>query len=186
MKALSESKLPGKSSRTVTFRINSSTLAKLKEHARENRSTVNALVNNLLLHAIKWNITAAKSGWVPTERGVLRAILENLGNETIVGIAEREGKTLPRDICLSMYGACGIKEWLEVIKLRSAAAGFDLTTMRGKNESIFVLRHEMGEKFALHSKLFYESAFKNLGYKAVLEASENTLIFRIPDKLFSE
>lgn len=180
MKARSEPKQEYRSSKTITFRINSQILAKLKDHAVHDKSTLNALVNRLLLQAVNWNLTAAKSDWVPAERGVVKTILGSLGDEEIVKIAQMTGRTLPRDICLSMGMDYEVENWLEIISLSSAVSGFDLTTMSRKKEHVFVLRHDMGKKFSLHLKSFYEQAFWNLGCDASFEESENTLVFRIP------
>lgn len=186
MKTQSEPKQGSTSSRTITFRVNSDTLAKLRDHAAHEKLTLNALVNRLLLQTVKWNITASKSDWVPAERGVVMAILESLDDESIIQIAKKQGKSLPRDICLSMRGNYGLKEWIDIINLWSTIAGFNLTTMHANGQSVFVLRHDMGKKHSLHIKSFYEQAFRGFGCDAAFEASENTLVFKIPDRSLSE
>ncbi|HKU33051.1 MAG TPA: hypothetical protein VJR22_04325 [Candidatus Nitrosotalea sp.] len=171
---------------TVTFRLDSKVLAKLKTHAQYEKSTVNALVNKLLLQAIEWDVVAAKSSWVPIEDKVIKLILEKLDDKEIVQVAQKEGKTLPRDLCLSMRGNYGISEWIDMMKIKSFVAGFDLTAIHDENESVFVMRHDMGEKYSLHSKLFYEQAFKDLGCDATFQISENTLVIKIPKRYLSK
>lgn len=183
METQSEPIIHDKPTRTVTFRINSHVLEKLQVHAKFEKSTVNALVNKLLFQAIEWNVIAAKSNWVPTERDVIKSVLDNLDDETIVQIAKREGKTLPKDLCLSMHGICGMDEWMNIIKLRSYVAGFDLTSMNDDKGSVYVMHHDMGKKYSLHSKSFYEQAFKEFECDAVFEDSENTLVFQISKQL---
>ncbi|GEM_PF-4815710 len=172
--------LNDKPTRTITFRVNSQVLAKLKDYARRDKSTVNALVNKILLQAIEWNVIAAKSSLMPTERDVVKSILDNLDDETIVHIAQRKGKTLPRDLCLSMHGSCEINDWIDIIKLGSSVTGFDLATMNDESGTVFVMRHNMGKKYSLHSSSFYKQAFKEFDCDAIFEASENTLVFKMP------
>lgn len=182
MESQVESQKYEKYTATITFRLDSNVIAKLKESARCEKSTVNALVNKLLLQAVEWSITAAKSRWVPAEGQVIKSILERLDDRTVTQIASTEGKSLPRDLCLSMRGNYGISEWIDIIKMRSSVAGFDVTTIHNEDEDVFVIRHDMGEKYSLHLKSFYEQAFEDLGCSAAFEISENTLVFKIPKK----
>jgi predicted HicB family RNase H-like nuclease len=46
--------------KTVTFRIDKQVLDKIKSHASFERITLNALVNQILAHAVDWDIVAAK------------------------------------------------------------------------------------------------------------------------------
>ncbi len=180
LKSQDESQRYNEPTGTVTFRVDSQVMTKLKDYAKYEKSTVNALVNKLLLQAVEWDIAAAKSRWVPVERQVIESILDKLDDKMIAQTAQMEGRTLPRDLCLSMRGNHEIGDWIDIIKLRSAVAGFNLTATQEGEESVFVMRHDMGEKYSLHSKLFFEQAFKELGCDATFEASENTLVFRIP------
>jgi len=186
MKTQADSQKHSDSAGTVTFRLDSKVLAKLKTHAQYEKSTVNALVNRLLLQAVEWDVVAAKSNWVPTEDQVIKLILEKLDEKAIAHVAQTEGKTLPRDLCLSMRGNYGINEWIDIIKTKSSAAGFGLTTIHNGNESVFVMHHDMGEKYSLHSKSFYEQAFKDLGCDATFQSSENTLVIKIPKRYLSK
>lgn len=180
MESQDESQRYNEHTGTVTFRVDSQVLTKLKDYAKYEKSTVNALVNRLLLQAVEWDIAAAKARWVPVERQVIMSILDKLDDKMITQTAQAEGNTLPRDLCLSMRGNHEIDDWIDIIKMRSAVAGFDLTAMQEGEESVFVMRHDMGKKYSLHSKLFYEQAFKELGCNATFEISENTLVFKIP------
>ncbi len=166
--------------RTVTFRIHAQTLEKLKQYSACEKSTVNAVVNRLLLQATEWDIAAAKSKWVPTERELIRSILDKLDDDDIIQVAQTEGKIVPRDMCLSMRGNYDIKDWIDIIKMRSAAAGFDLTQINEEKRTVFVMRHDLGKRYSLHCKTFYEQAFESLQCTATFEVSENTLVFKVP------
>ncbi|MDE1763827.1 MAG: hypothetical protein KGH88_06250 [Thaumarchaeota archaeon] len=82
--------------------------------------------------------------------------MERLDDRTVTQVASTERRALPRDLCLSMRGNYGISEWVDIIKMRSSATGFDVTTIHDEDEDIFVIRHYMGEKYSLHLKSFYE------------------------------
>lgn len=180
MKSQAESQQYREPTGTVTFRIDAQILTKLKEHAIYEKSTVNGLVNKLLLQAVEWDIVAAKSKWIPTERELIKSILDKLDDKIIVQVAQAEGKSIPRDLCLSMRGNYSVNDWLDIIKMRSVVAGFDLTELNAGKMMVFVMRHDLGKKYSLHCKAFYEQAFESLECPATFEISENTLVFKIP------
>ncbi len=180
MKSQAEFQTNKERARTITFRIHARTLEKLRKYSAYEKSTVNAVVNKLLLQAAEWDIVAAKSRWIPIERELIRSILDKLCDGDIIHVAKAEGKTIPRDMCLSMRGNYGINDWIGIIKMRSAAAGFDLTQINEEKMTVFVMRHDLGKRYSLHCKTFYEQAFESLQCPATFEASENTLVFKVP------
>lgn len=186
MESQAESQKYRESTGTVTFRIDAQILAKLKKHALYEKSTVNGLVNKLLLQAVEWDIVAAKAKWIPTEREIVKSILDKLDDKMIIQVAQEEGKQIPRDLCLSMRGNYSVNDWIDIIKMRSAVAGFDLTEIDAGKMMAFVMRHDLGKKYSIHCKAFYEQAFESLECPATFEISENTLVFKIPKSNLSE
>ncbi|MFZ1075850.1 MAG: hypothetical protein WAN47_00285 [Nitrosotalea sp.] len=167
---------------TVTFRLDSKTLKKLKNYANFERHTLNAVVNQLLSHAINWDISSAKTGWVPVEGSVLTTILDNLDEETIIDIAKMAGNTIARDMSFSMTGSFGVREWVTILRLRAKSAGFGFSQIEGKNFVTFVIKHGMGIKCSLHWKTFYEYGFRQLECPVTFEITENTVVYKIPKK----
>lgn len=167
---------------TVTFRLDSTTLKKLKNYANFERHTLNAVVNQLLSHSINWDILSAKAGWVPIEGSILTAILDKLDEETIVEIAKMAGNTIAKDMSFSMTGSFGVSEWVNILRLRAKSSGFGFSQIEDKNFMTFIIKHGMGIKCSLHWKTFYEYGFRQLGCPVTLEITENTIVYKIPKK----
>lgn len=167
---------------TVTFRLDSRTLKKLKNYANFERHTLNAVVNQLLSHAINWDIVSAKAGWVPVEGSILTAILDNLDEKTINDIAEMAGNTIAKDMSFSMTGSFGVHEWMTILRLRAKSAGFGFSQIEDKNFVIFIIKHGMGMKCSLHWKTFYDYGFRQLECPVTFEITENTVVYKIPKK----
>ena len=102
----------------------------------------------------------------------------------IIPVAQEEGKHIPRDLCLSMRGSYIINDWIDIIKTRSAVADFDLTEIDAGKMMTFVICHDLGRKYSIHCKVFYEQVFESLECPAIFEISENTLVFYIPKSNF--
>ncbi|MGI0047150.1 MAG: hypothetical protein ACREBB_08190 [Nitrosotalea sp.] len=172
----------GEKNKTVTFRIDKGVLDKIKSHASFERITLNALVNQLLAHAVDWDIAASKSGWVPVPKALLMSWFDKLDDKTIQSIAEEKGKLVSKDMLFAMKGKSGVWEWISVIRGRAKAAGFSFTQIDDKNEIKFIMRHGMGIKWSKHFKAFYETAFKELGCNVKFDLTENTIIYRLDKK----
>lgn len=169
-------------SKTITFRIDSSVLDKLKNHSKFEKITLNALVNQLLAQAIDWDVKAAKSGWVPIEKSILEETLHNLNEKTVIDIAKMAGKIIAKDMAFSMVGNFGVNEWISILKLRAKAAGFGFSEVNDGEFMKFIMRHGMGSKCSLHWKTFYEYCFKELGCPVSFDVTENTVVYKIPKK----
>jgi len=168
--------------KTVTFRIDKEVLDKIKSHATFERITLNALVNQLLAHAVDWDIVASKSGWVPVPKALLTSWFDKLDDKVILNIAEEKGKLVSRDMLFAMKGKYDVWEWISVLRGRAKAAGFSFTQLEDKNEIKFIMRHDMGLKWSKHFKTFYDTAFKELGCNAEFDLTENTIIYRLDKK----
>ncbi|MDE1727011.1 MAG: hypothetical protein KGH89_07055 [Thaumarchaeota archaeon] len=168
--------------KTVTFRIDKTVLDKIKSHAAFERITLNALVNQLLAHAVDWDIVASKSGWVPVSKVLLMAWFDKLDEKTIQSIAEEKGRVVSKDMLFAMKGKYDVWEWISVLRGRAKAAGFSFTQLEDKNEVKFIMRHDMGIKWSKHFRDFYQSAFKELGCNIRFDLTENTIIYRLDKK----
>ncbi|MGC1709592.1 MAG: hypothetical protein WA799_07310, partial [Nitrosotalea sp.] len=107
--------------KTVTFRIDKVVLDKIKSHATFERITLNALVNQLLAHAVDWDIVASKSGWVPVPKALLISWFDKLDDKEILNIAEEKGRHVSRDMLFAMKGKYDVWEWISVLRGRAKA-----------------------------------------------------------------
>lgn len=176
----------GEKNKTVTFRIDKEVLDKIKSHASFERITLNALVNQLLSHAVDWDLVAAKSGWVPVSKVLLMAWFDKLDDKEIQSIAEENGKAISRDMLYAMKGKFDIWEWISILRGRAKAAGFSFTQIDDKDEVKFIMRHDMGLKWSKHFKHFYESAFKELDCPVNFDLTENTIVYKMERKYLEE
>ncbi len=175
----------GEKNKTVTFRIDKEVLDKIKSHASFERITLNALVNQLLAHAVDWDLVASKSGWVPVSKVLLMAWFDKLDDKVIQSIAEEKGRLISKDMLYAMKGKYNVWEWISVLRGRSKAAGFSFTQLEDGDQMKFIMRHDMGLKWSKHFKHFYESAFKELGCPIRFDLTENTIVYKIDKKHLS-
>lgn len=164
---------------SITLRINSNVLEKIRRHAEYESTTLNATANQLFTHAVDWTIPAARAGWVPIPKKILMAIVDNLDEDTLQAVATEVGKTVPKDMLLIMRGNIGVNQWVSVLRSRARAAGFSYQEEVTTDAIKTVTKHDMGMKWSIWFKAFYQSYFEELGCAVKFSATDSTIVCEI-------
>lgn len=167
---------------TITARIGKKTLDKLRSYAKSESTTINSAINQLLSHAVDWDVVASKTGWVPIPKDVLIAYFDKLDDKTIMEVAEVSGKNVPRDLLLAMRGKFDVKEWISILRSRAKAAGFHFSEIVEDDSVSFVMKHDMGTKWSIYFQTYYDSAFTALGCTAECSVTNNTVSYKLGRK----
>ena len=167
---------------TITARIGKRTLDKLRSYSKSENTTLNSAINQLISHALDWDVVAAKTGWIPIPKDILIAYFDKLDDKTIMEVAEAGGKTVPKDMLLAMRGKFDVKEWVSVLRSRSKAAGFHYSEIIEDDSVKFVMKHDMGMKWSIYFQTYYDSAFKTFGCSPDFSVTNNTVSYKINRK----
>ena len=89
-------------SESVTFRIESKALEKLRREAEQKDISANTLVNKLIKDHVNWHSTAAKAGFISVRRPFVSKIIKYLPEQEIISLAEYVAKTANKDSLLLM------------------------------------------------------------------------------------
>ena len=167
---------------SISVRIDKKILDKLRKHAKKEGTNLNSTISALLGFDVAWTIPASKAGWVPLPKATLKAIMDKLDDTEIEDIATNQAKNSIRDLVYAMTGNYTVKNLVDVILLRSAAAGFNHQEIEEGEEIHFVIHHDMGIKWSLFFKILCEIILYDLGCKAKFGLTENTVTYTIHKK----
>ena len=123
-----------------------------------------------------------ESGWVPLPKANMIFIMDKLDEKEIEEIAENMSYNTLRDIVLAMRGKYTVKDTLEILGKRYQTAGFHYNEIEDDDEYHFVMQHNMGKKWSLYFKVFYQSALHDLGCTSKFTMTDNTLTYTIDKK----
>jgi hypothetical protein len=168
--------------KTISFRLDPSIIEKLNKAAKEDRITLNALVDQVFDSYVIWDRTAAKSGWILIKKETARSFFDTLNEKKIARLGVRAAKIVMRDTLLSISGKINLETWLLVTKHRSVRSGFAYQESWENNGIRIVITHGMGTKWSLFHKWYYLQMLKDLGRKADVEYTANTLAINIKRK----
>ena len=165
----------------ITFRLEESTIEKLKEFSELEKISTNTLVKHVLDDYLKWDAYAVKAGWMVFPKPALKILIDDASEKTLSKLAITMAD-YKKDITLLMTGDNTLEGFLSVVRNRIRKSGFQLRESEDENGISFVIQHDMGLKWSLLNKSMYEKILKNLGYTSIIDITDNTLIIKIPRK----
>ena len=171
-------------SESVTFRIESKALEKLRREAEQKDISANTLVNKLIKDHVNWHSTGAKAGFISVRRPFVSKIIKYLPEQEIISLAEYVAKTANKDSLLLMRKEYSTKSALDLleswIKISDYPYRHDETS-NDPNKHSYVIQHDMGMKVSIYLASLYQFLFYELGQNNRIEfdKTENTLTFSI-------
>ena len=162
-----------------TFRIDPKIMQIIKNRSKTENVSINQYTNNLLRTAVEWNIHARAAGWIPMPKQILVELADRLTEDEIPEIAKKKAKEIAQDIILFMEGKYDIDSWLNFMRIRASAAGFQYSEQIEKNKIKCIMHHGLGKKWSLWFTEFYKSVFSDLNKQTVFDVGENTISMTI-------
>ena len=183
-----------KSSRSITFRLDSSIVDELQRDANQNEISLNVLVNKILRMYVEWGRYEHKLGMMPVPQNFFSSLIQ----ETI-RLAESNGISIdPYKEKLIKYSAeiafYNIKEsvilmrkkfdlWsvLSVLQEYMKVSGItsDHRIEEGKKHT-FIIQHELGENWSLFAKELLNIIFYNLAnVRAEINITQKSIIAEV-------
>jgi hypothetical protein len=171
-------------SESVTFRIESEALRKLRREAGQKDISTNTLVNKLIKDHLNWYSNAAKAGFISVRRPFISKIIKYLPEQEIISLAEYVANTTNKDSILLMRNEYTIKSALDLLESWIKISDYPYRHEQTNNDQkkhIYVIQHDMGMKVSIYLASLYQFLFDELGQNKMIEfdKTENTLAFTI-------
>ncbi|HEV2193698.1 MAG TPA: hypothetical protein VGR54_08795 [Nitrosopumilaceae archaeon] len=167
--------------KSISIRLPSTSLDKLRVKAKIEGLNLNMLVNHILTEYLQWDSTASKAGWVVVLADVLKELMNELDEKTLYKIAIKTADST-KDVRLMMTGDNTIDGFFSILRNRLRKSGIDYLESSEKGMIKFIIHHNMGKKWSFFYKTQHERMLENLGRQATLDFTENTLIINVKMK----
>ena len=163
----------------VTFRIKSEVLDDLKSISREEKLSLNTIVNQIFESHLNWDVHAAEVGWVVMLKAGLAELIKYVDKETVSKIAKETAEAGSKEIALFMRGKYGIAEWISIIKDRAKMSGFKIKEHKDNDTTTLVLHHDMGENWSVYFSTYHATVFDDLGITVKSDYTENSVVWEL-------
>lgn len=165
-------------SESMTFRLESAALEKLKSKAKEERISLNTLVNQVIVGYAEWDLTAISAGWMVMPKFIMKKLFAKLTEKEVEQIA-KETFSEVKDIVIFMTNKNDLEGFFSVLRARSKKSGFQVKEIAENNKITFIIQHDLGIKWSLFSKTFYEEVLHSLEKRVAFETTENTIVINV-------
>jgi hypothetical protein len=165
----------GPKSESITFRLVSQVLDKLRKKANHDKVTVNTLVNQLIVDYFDWGTTAIEAGWMVMPKATVSKALEMLSQDEIQSLADAAYQET-KDMFIFMKGKDDEQTFLSILRIIAEKSGFPLRELEKDGKTIFIIQHDLGRNYSSFSKSLYETIMRKYGVQAELETTDHTLI----------
>jgi len=162
--------------RSTTYRLPEDMLQDLDAVAKQEEVTQNTLVKQVLDSYLRWEVSAAKAGWVVMPGVVLTNIMNELDEKTIIKIASDTAKIACKSIILLMQDKYDFDAWIQVVRDRCKRSGFLLKEITTAGKTTIIMHHDLGEKWSVFFKAYYQEMLHELGIAPTFDYTDSTLV----------
>ncbi|HEY7572153.1 MAG TPA: hypothetical protein VH796_12375 [Nitrososphaeraceae archaeon] len=182
-----------KSTRSVSFRLDSKVIDEMQKEANQNEISLNVLVNQTLKKYTEWGRYENKIGMMPvpklmlsslidraieiaTKNGLLTDTTLDLYRDQIIKEAATTAYSLMKDAVLFMKKDYNLWTVLSVLQEYMKVSGINSDHQIGTGRKhIFVIQHELGENWSLFTKELLTQIFESLAQvRAEFRITPNT------------
>jgi hypothetical protein len=134
---------------SLTIRVDKQILDELRRESDQKLVSPNTLINQVLKQYVKWHAYAPKAGIFYMSRTLLSSILDELSNEHIVKISERDVKDNFNDFFFMFQNEYNIENVLELLDYYARASGLNYKHRIEGTSHFVIIQLDMGQKTTL-------------------------------------
>ena len=182
-----------KSTRSITFRLDSKVIDEMQREANQNEISLNVLVNQTLKKYTEWGRYENKIGMMPVPKLMLSSLIDRaieiakktgILNDTnlepyrdqVIKEAANTAYDLMKDAVLFMKKDYNLWTVLSVMQEYMKISGIDSDhRIESGRKHVFVIRHELGLNWSLFTKELLTQIFESLAQvRAEIRITPNT------------
>lgn len=182
-----------KSTRSITFRLESKVIDELQREANQNEISLNVLVNQILKRYTEWERYENKIGMMPVPKLMLSSLIDRaieMANNTgilndsiieeyrhqVIKQAANTAYDLMKDAVLFMRKDYNLWTVLSVLQEYMKVSGINSDhQIESGRKHVFVIKHELGQNWSLFTKELLTLIFETLAQvRAKITITPNT------------
>jgi predicted DNA-binding ribbon-helix-helix protein len=170
---------------SITFRLESEILAKLRQEAKRKDVSVNTLVSQIAKQYTNWYSTSAQAGFISVRKPLILKLLESQSEEQIKLLAKYVAFSSNKDFLLMLRRKYNIHSALDMIETWVNASGYSYSHNTedldySNRLHSFIVQHNMGMKWSVYLAELYKNLFEEFEVRnAQFDMTDSTLAFEI-------
>ena len=168
-----------KISESVTLRIPTSFLESLHKEALANHTSVNTLVNHIIIEHEKWHKYAKNVGFITIPKDFQQSLLNNIPKNKLIEITQKKTDSC-KDVISLLRSTYDLDSFLDVMETWFVISGFSCRKDVTPDIIKLTVHHDMGEKWSIFlSILFQQNLEKLTNEKTLVELTDKIVTISI-------
>jgi hypothetical protein len=163
----------------VSFRLGKELLEELRHEADVRQVSLNTLANQIFRQYIDWHTSAAKAGWIPMQKEMIRKVIEKINDDEVKELADHISKNQMQDVILLLRRQYDFASFLDVMEAWLKVSQMPYNHKSEEDKHIFVIQHDMGRKWSLYMTQLFRNACEELASRPEITATDNTMTLKV-------
>jgi hypothetical protein len=181
--------MKGKRRKTIlrTIRLSEDTDSVLERDAQEQNMSVNALISKIMTRYVEWDRIIRKTSGVTISSLLFRAVLNEISDQKLEGIAKDFGVKVIKDLAMMMFGKDDLDTLLKTCSLlgkySTGVRGSEPVSVESKIDGRYVLtlHHDWGPKGSVLFRSFFDNVVRNeLGRQPTISVTDDAVTVNFP------
>ncbi|MCV0431681.1 hypothetical protein [Nitrosopumilus sp.] len=164
-----------KKTETMSFRLDSENLEKLRAESESQGISLNVLANKIFSRYVEWDMFVPKVGMVPIAKPIVSALFQKLSKQETVDMAKKIGQSIVSDIATFMKGSMDLDSFVAWFVTRMKISDFEMNHTIKDTTHNYIIKHDLGYNWSLYHKTVLELIFN--------EGFEKKIDFVIKDRM---
>ena len=156
-----------KKTETMSFRLDSHVLDKLRSESESEGVSLNVLANKIFTRYVDWDMFEPKVGMIPVAKPIVSALFEKLSEQETVDLAKQIGQSIVSDISTFMKGSTDIDSFVSWFVTRMKISDFEINYTIKDSEHRYIIKHDLVYNWSLYHKTVLELIFNDVFEKKI-------------------
>lgn len=167
---------PVEKTTSATFRVPDKVYSALRKQARENRTSLNALVNQVLYAHLFDDLPHVRPMLVTLPTPLFAEMLARLSEEDVVALGKISAEGVMKSAVLGRYGRITADTIVDTLRITAERGGLGTFSEKLDDREIVTFRHELGFKGSLFFAVQIETLSQIAGIKPRIEKTEEAVV----------
>jgi hypothetical protein len=166
---------------TITFRLPTALIDELRKDAELEKINLNAFVSRIFSNHVQWERYERKMGLLPMTKPFLKEVINQLTNDQIINLAQKNEKENFKNILTFMNESHDLDDFVEILRTWLTVSWMQHNIVLRNGSYHFNIQHDLGYKWSLYVQtLVSELSNDILRQRAEIRITENVISIVFP------
>jgi len=151
-----------KKTETISFRLDSNILDKLRVESESQGVSLNILANKIFSRYTEWDLFESKVGMIPVAKPIVHVLFQKMTEEETVKMAEKIGQKTVSNISTFMKGTMDIDSFVSWFVTRMKISDFEMNHTIESGKHTYIIKHDLGYNWSLYHKTVLQLIFNDV------------------------